>query len=298
MQMRWSICGSWPENNIIRAIRDIPSPVPQVESHTCFVSMTPDLAGGFHAAYREFSPCTPGIFRSDIFNAHVRYQHYTTDLELDGPSRLLRERLEDPRAFTWRGVPYCVALDETSFGFAIYNNVVINLLTGECHNLTSDLEYDGKNWMPLPDGDELYFIRSVDPWCLLKVDASWHCKTVGIPSIIDPQAISPYQTKYPATIHPRQIGRYRGGAAAYFDPARTIRGIGHETIALEHHQPFLFEMAHGVIRTTELDPVGFDGFGIIDPTTILPGGRILCAYSDRVWNHPQLTIRMKLCEVK
>lgn len=266
---------------IIKAIRDIPSPIPVDESHTCFVSMTPDLNGGYHSAYREFTPDKPGIFRSDIYLSSVRYQHYTNDLELDGPSRLLRTKCEDPRAFAWRGIPYCVVLDETQFGFGIYNNVVINLITGECHNLTSDLLYDGKNWMPLPDGDSLDFIRSIDPWSLVEVFPNWICRLCG------------------CSADGHHIGRYRGGAAASRDPKGNICGIGHKTISLEYHIPFIFSIGEyeSDFEITDLDPVGFGDNTIIDPTTILPDGKILCCCSARVWNHPELNISMKLCEI-
>jgi hypothetical protein len=267
---------------IIRAIREIPSSEPVAESHTCFVSMASDADGGYHAAYREFSPDKSGVFRSDIYNASVRYQHYSDDLQPDGPSRLLRERLEDPRVFTWRGVPYCVALDETTFGFGIYKNVVINLITCECNFIHSDLDYDGKNWMPLPDGEDLYFIRSVDPWRLMKVHPNWHCTTVGLPNIDQ-----------------MHIGSYRGGAAAAYDAEGTIHGIGHKTIALEHHLPYLFSMGEGGgdLKFTDLDPVGFGNNTIIDPTTILPDGKILCACSNTTWDQPHLKISMNLCEL-
>lgn len=265
----------------IKPIRQIPNPVPVNESRTCFVSMVPADEGGYHAAYREFTPFDPKRFRSDIFGASIRYQKYDADFNLVGESHLLRERAEDPRSFIWRGRPWCVALDETSRGFANYHNILIDLLIGRVHNLESDLMYQGKNWMPLVHDDRLLFIRSIDPLCIVECDPSdWHCSTLIAPS------------------H-NHIGQYRGGAAAFVRDGM-IQGYGHRTTSLTAHTPYRFEIdlrspGGPAIKLVDLHPIGFEDT-IMDPTCILPDGRMLMACSKLSWDQPEVLVPTFLCE--
>lgn len=270
----------------LRQIAEIQNPKPTTESHTCFVSLVPADGGGYHAAYREFTPFSATLHRSDVYSCTVRYQKYDEDLNPVGDSHLLRKLLQDPRCFIWKGRPYTLCVDDTTKGFCMFTNVVVDMTTGESRDLRTFLDYDGKNWMPVPDGDRLYFIRSIDPLCILECNDKWECRT-----IIEPR------------LGHHAIGVRRGGCAASIKDG-IISGVGRLTkwnaagsASPFSHTPFTYKisMADGVV--TDIRDATPEGFAeiILDPTSVIDKGIVL-ACSVRQWHHMD-QISTRLCGV-
>lgn len=264
----------------IRPILQIENPRPVKESHTCFLSPVPSDGGGYHSAYREFTPYNPTRPHNDMYSCSVRYQKYDADFRPIGDSHLLRELLQDPRCFIWRGRPYALAVDDTTRGFSVYTNVVIDLSTGEWFELTTPAIYAGKNWMPVPDGDRLYFVRSVEPLCVVECDAKWECTPVTHRHL----ASNPW------------IGSYRGGAAAKMADG-VIYGVGHRTLNPGMHTPYSFKikMDSNEVTVLDMEPEGFSE-SILDPTSIIDRGIVL-ACSSKAWHHHDVQIPTRLCQV-
>jgi hypothetical protein len=265
----------------IRHILEIENPRPVKESHTCFVSFVPANGGGYHAAYREFTPYSGTRLHNDMYSCSVRYQKYDANFHLVGDSHLLRTLLQDPRCFVWKERPYALVLDDTAQGHSVYSNFVIDLTTGECRELMRPMVYAGKNWMPVPDGDRLFFIRSVEPTCIVECNERWECTPlIGPPSGNE-----------------SHIGTYRGGAAANKVVDGIIWGVGHRTIHADLHVPYFFKMkmADGSVS---LDDLTMDGFSeaLIDPTSIIDRGIVLTC-SNKAWHHQDVRISTRLCEL-
>lgn len=254
-------------------LQEIPHPAPVIHPRVCFVSMTPTKDGGYHSAYREFAPHNP------TSGSDVRYQKYTADFHLDGDSRLLVARSEDPRVFTWLGRPLAWVPNYLTNPWSCG---VVDLITGEYRRINHPLAYSGKNWMPVPDGGRLFFVRSVDPVCVLESDFRFNCKVLYHPS------------------HANNIGPYHGGCAATMHDGQMIRGLGHKTIYSPRliHTPFKFELDlfTGNVTFEELEPDGFGDEVLNDPTCILPDGRFLGACATTNWELSS-SIPTRLCEI-
>jgi hypothetical protein len=262
----------------IRPVMDIPHPIPEGETHTCFISMVKRDDGDYDSAYRNFSPA------NDVESCSIRYQRYTHDLKLAGSSKLLHKGGQDPRSFRFNGRSYACVLDgHTSRSTqADYFQTIIDLETGIVKRLNATgLSFQGKNWVPAPDDKNgcLYFVRSIDPPCVLKSDPDWNCTIVIAPS------------------HPIYIGQYRGGSAAEVSK-EIIQGFGHRTINRDRHVPYGYRinLTTGQTWVENITPADFGENLILDPTSVIEHG-ILMACSDKPWDARDLKISTKLCEI-
>jgi hypothetical protein len=148
------------------------------------------------------------------------------------------------------------------------------------------------------NGSMLYFLRSIDPLCIVRVNGPtdadvWKTKTV-VP---------------PAYAH--VIGQHRGGAMASFmhalpttisEPAISeIVGIGRKTIESPlEHIPFGYRINANTLEVYVTDyeyhTLEFDDDVIIDPTSMIDAGIVVSTLAHSWW-HPQ-KISARLCRLE
>jgi hypothetical protein len=87
---------------------------------------------------------------------------------------------EDPRLFIHNGRFFALSWQPRySNGIADINQFVVDLQTGSRISLSHDLNYGGKNWMPVMGHSSLWIIRSIVPLVILEADpATGRCTTV------------------------------------------------------------------------------------------------------------------------
>lgn len=223
----------------MKRIYTIPNPPPVQYRQRAFISLACSAvldgidACGVHAVYREFTPERPAE------ETAVRYQHYAVDpgagFSLLGDSRLLHAGGEDPRAFVWRGQPWCLfcQYDAASADWRQFVAPLDSSLGGP-REIQHDLEFAGKNWMPTTgDRDTLLIVRSLEPLCVLQLKPDMQCQTLIRPTDM------------------RFIGERRGGGAAHAvylpgdnsdDLFTSVHGWGHRTCGPDDHRAFEFNL--------------------------------------------------------
>jgi hypothetical protein len=237
----------------VKLIREIPNPTPVEYPAVAFLSIAPH-DGGYIGAYREFDPPLSNV------KTRIRTQRYTPKFALDGPSVPMTIAGEDPRTFRWRdSVWSLIELPKNGTADCVF--VLIDLVTLETIYLSHDLEYAGKNWMPVVGREQLYIVRSLDPLSILIMHDDGRCERV---------------------VHnDREIGARRGGANARFESDRII-GYGHETRNADNHVPFFFSIDMDSFGVDVTYPILGPVLSLVDPTAFWDD-TLLCCLSRVNW---------------
>ena len=245
-------------------LRDIPSPVPVRYPQTAFLSLVP-WQGGYIGAYREFTPEKSNV------ETDIRVQRYTKDFAIDGDSKSLAlPGGHDPRSFLWKGKPWAlVSVWEGDPNANCAQMLVLLTLKFDAIRIKHDLEQPGKNWMPVPAGENLALIRSVKPFVLLNY-LDGDCQT--------------------ALNAPGEIGEYRGGCNGKVEPySGDLIGFCHRTLTGDKHTPAWFRIGRGAEQFIDLDP-GYQG--IVDPTCWIDDKLVCCCSKQSWWIPQEITHRL------
>ena len=177
---------------------------------------------------------------------------------------------EDPRLFIHNGRFFALSWQPRySNGIADINQFVVDLQTGSRISLSHDLNYGGKNWMPVMGHSSLWIIRSIVPLVILEADpATGRCTTV-------------------LSWGDEEITEFRGGGAAWRRGDKII-GFGHRTRNKDWHTPFQFTIslhdASVEIRDAAL-PEKWN-HSVVDPTSFW-GDRLVCCRTAKRWEAVQ-----------
>ncbi len=226
-----------------------------------FLSVLPDGSGGYEGVVREFDP-TRALQHTDL---------YAVRLDAEGTA-LAHRRLgdgEDPRFFRHAGKPYVLTcLTDYRDDWTVW---LIDVTSGGRRQLPPPPgTYCGKNWVPVVGGGRLLIVRSLEPLSVLAVD----------------EVTGTCEPLY-GDVANRDIGPHRGGGVAYLS-GDTIEGFGHFTHGLDRHTAFRYRIdtRDWSVAFEDVEVPGFEGAGIIDPTSAWEGHVVICATSKR-WDRPQ-----------
>ena len=186
-------------------------------------------------------------------------------IELDQDFKLLDSSSitqgEDPRCFSYRGIPYALTWDPYSkVGSNHFKYKVINLLTKKKVDLTIDKVPEtpvgrlGKNWIPYVKDDDLYFILSIEPeLSMLKCDIE--------------TGFCEWETEYKEEL---SITLSRGGTPmVYLEEAECYVGFGHRTHDCHNHKPFLYGIGkNGEVFVDSKDMEVPRDKGVYDPLSL------------------------------
>lgn len=235
-----------------------------------FLSLLP-CSTGYVGAVREHQPHDYWL-GSELFL--LKYDH---------DFNILSERSlgggEDPRLFHWKNEFWLLTQRYEQFTND-YVNWLVNVESGKRIRLIVDpFIFHGKNWVPVPHGDDLYIIRSLQPLVILKLaDENGRCDIWKSDASPDHNQTT-------------EIGERRGGTNAVFRDD-CITGYGHFSRTIDLHTVFRYDIypMFGRVEYTDYEVEGVDGMNVIDPTSFWDGHVVLNA-TPRRWNGLQPLIQ-------
>lgn len=131
---------------------------------------------------------------------------------------------EDPRPFTLNGTNYVLSQRFVN-NFDDVQNYIVNVDTGESKlYIVNQPNFSyGKNWTPFVYNNELYIIQKFDPFTLIKNGNIIMCFDTNLPKF-------------------NNFSQYRGGSNGIEITDGNIIGIGHKTLELDYHIPFIWNL--------------------------------------------------------
>lgn len=129
---------------------------------------------------------------------------------------------EDPRPFMLNDTNYVLSQRFVN-NFDDIQNYMVNVNTGEAtlYKINIPNFSYGKNWTPFVYKNELYIIQKFDPLTIIK----------------DGNIILEFDTNLPKF---NNFCQYRGGSNGLEIDDENIIGVGHKTIELDFHLPFIW----------------------------------------------------------
>jgi len=233
---------------------------------------------------------------STVFTRHVEnLQWETTTIQANGNQIGYGE---DPRAFNLLGMPACFAIrfngmtgqfiPQVFFNNDGWNTIALSI---------TDNLICGKNWMPFVYNEEVYFVHSVSPFRLLKMNGDT-VSTVFEQSVeSDRLAFDSYPT-------------LRGGCNALQVDENTVLGFGHTTKSTSNtdiktivHRPYVWrlDMLNQKAEIQDIDYQWDNSYNIIDPAAfIIKDGKyyLMTCETNKVWGFDDQHGQQCLYEVK
>lgn len=182
---------------------------------------------------------------------------------------------EDPRIFEFQGIPYCLYWYYS--GYNDWYHYLMNLQTLDTFQLKIEpWIFHGKNWVPVPYGNRLLILRSLQPLVVMELGIDGTCTVITGSS-------------------EEAIGEYRGGGNAIVIENKIV-GYGHKTLWADCHTLFRYTINMTTWEivfedlTTEI-PIDFR---ITDPTSMWENRLVVCATEYRWFDATQRTLNVIL----
>lgn len=268
-----------PAKPHLQAVRSITKPPLQQYKQSAYFGFLPDGQGGYHCAYREFTP------KFSAIETAIRYQHYTAEFKPDGVNKLLVPGGEDPRCFMFKGRYFASfirpQLDRGATESKEWQTAILDILTGEIIDLPNTFAWSGKNWAPVVGGDDLLYVRALSPLSVARVTTEGVLESLTGPDLAF-----------------GLIGQNRPGGYATLKDG-VITGIGRRTIDRPlQHIPFIYKIdtRDWSLRITPVPLDHDENYQVVDPTCQI-GDRVVCSVCQQSWWTPDQPVDTLLCDV-